>query len=88
MNAPTDTQNGTQDKGPTLLKIVCVLGGFVVILVSLRAFVRVRIIRHVGWDDCLLLLAAVSDFDLLEKFGTRRAGKLISARSLLLQSHL
>ena len=61
MDSMANSRYENQDKGPTLLISYWVLFGFAMICVLLRALVRIRIIRSVGWDDYLVFLATVSE---------------------------
>lgn len=48
------------DRGPQILAICGTLSGLAIFCVLLRLFVRVKIIRQVGWDDYFILAAAAT----------------------------
>lgn len=62
---PSPTQPNTS-RGP---KAVAVTGTFLFLslaLLALRLYVRLRITRFPGWDDLLVVIAAVSSSRLIE----------------------
>jgi hypothetical protein len=55
------------NNGPKLIAATAVVTGFALISVILRLWVRVGIIKSVGWDDRFIVLAMVSRL-LLSRF--------------------
>ncbi|KAK4443032.1 hypothetical protein QBC34DRAFT_214792 [Podospora aff. communis PSN243] len=53
MSSPKDTPppDGDADRGPVLLAVTIVTTMVALIVVALRMFVRVKIVKNVGWDD-------------------------------------
>lgn len=52
--------DGDVNKGPVVLAITYVTTSIALVAVALRMFVRVKIVKSVGWDDYAILLASVS----------------------------
>jgi hypothetical protein len=50
--------------GPRLIAATAVLTGFALVSVILRMWVRIGIIKSVGWDDRVMVLAMVSRLSL------------------------
>ena len=60
-SSPTDLPAGDDTNWAGKLIVACVIA-FVAafIVICLRAYVRVRIVQHVGWDDWIMFFACVS----------------------------
>ena len=54
--------DGDLNKGPIFLIVTLITATIALILVGLRMYVRTKIIRAVGWDDWMIILAMVSYF--------------------------
>lgn len=52
--------DGDVNKGPIVLSITYSTTAIALFVVSMRMWVRIRIVKSVGWDDYTILLAAVS----------------------------
>lgn len=50
------------NRGPEILGICGTLVAFALVMVVLRIWVRASMIRHVGWDDYIMIAAMVSIF--------------------------
>lgn len=48
-----------EDLGPTLNAVGWTEAAIATILVGIRLFVRTKIVKHLGWDDYLMVLALV-----------------------------
>lgn len=48
------------NRGPEILRVTGSLIGLTLILIAMRIWVRVRMIRQVGWDDYCVLTSMVS----------------------------
>jgi len=60
MSADAAPPGGDINKGPLVLGLCTVSTSLGLAAVVTRMFVRVRIVRNVGWDDYAILVAAVS----------------------------
>jgi len=60
--SPKDTPppDGDADRGPLLLGVTIVSTSLALAVVGLRLFVRVKIVKNVGWDDHTIVAASVS----------------------------
>ena len=47
-------------KGPLVISVTWVFTSLVIVVVAVRFYVRTKILKHVGPDDWLMLLAAVN----------------------------
>lgn len=52
--------DGDLDKGPIFLTVTLITATIALVVVGLRVYVRTKIIRAVGWDDWMIILAMVS----------------------------
>lgn len=57
---PTPNYVNPETRGPLLLRVESTLLVLSVIVVSLRAYVRGRMIRNFGWDDWFIFMAMVN----------------------------
>ncbi|KAL4889362.1 Alpha/Beta hydrolase protein [Aspergillus ambiguus] len=55
----TQAEYDAQDQGPALLAVVWTLTGIATIMVSIRLFIRTRMIRNLGLDDWLIAFSMV-----------------------------
>jgi len=56
----TPPPDGDVDKGPMVLALVTVSTGLALLTVALRLFVRITVVKSVGWDDHAIVVSAVS----------------------------
>ena len=56
---------GDRDKSPALVAVSAISLGVALVLVALRLYVRVTIIRKVWWDEFFIILGLVRNFPLL-----------------------
>jgi hypothetical protein len=60
MSSATAPPGGDINKGPLVLTLVTVTTSLALIAVGTRTFVRVTIVRNVGWDDYAIIVGVVS----------------------------
>lgn len=58
MDQPPD-----ENKGPAILTACCICVAVAILMVSLRAFVRLKLLKNPGWDDLCVALAMVRNSD-------------------------
>lgn len=59
-NLPADT-----DSGPAINAVCVVFLILALLCVALRTFLRVKVMKSVGWDDGFIILAAVGIFTIV-----------------------
>lgn len=60
MVSATAPPGGDINKGPLVLALAIVSTSLALLAVGTRIFVRVKIVRSVGWDDYAIVVAVVS----------------------------
>ncbi len=60
MDKPGPPPDGDQNASPGLLATTIMATIITVIILAARFWVRIRIVKKVGWDDWTILLAGVS----------------------------
>lgn len=60
--ATMDAEYINQTKGPRILGVFWAFFSVSVVMVSLRFYIRVRVLRNIGLDDYIVLVAMVCTF--------------------------
>lgn len=60
MNTPGPAPEGDQDQSAGLLATTIIVSILTVIILSARFWIRIRVVKKVGWDDWTILFAGVS----------------------------
>ncbi|KAK0610914.1 hypothetical protein B0T14DRAFT_413473, partial [Immersiella caudata] len=85
----TPPPDGDADKGPILLAVTIVTTMVALIIVALRMFVRIKIVKNVGWDDhtivgASLLAILVMIFEIISvSYGNGRHMYYLSSSSII-----
>lgn len=60
MNKPGPAPEGDQDKSAGLLATTMIASILTIMILSARFWIRIRIVKRIGWDDWTILFAGVS----------------------------
>lgn len=62
MSSTTPPAGGDVNRGPNFLAISLTTTSLAFVTCILRIFVRLRIVRSIGWDNYMIIVAIVSRF--------------------------